>query len=946
MELNNKAYSSPSSLNELAFREQTLELLNKTVTKDFLTLIHGQKIEAILYGKGSYMDEETLYLAGRFIAPQLYVYPEAMAYMDYLHKRYGDELQILFLTAGYTPFIQGVVDQILHANGKGKLNYQVFGSSLTFSKGRGNINYLCLAATKRRVVKNIIARQGHIVFIADDEISNHGLFNSVTANGGKALRISHQSNHIHNQSWAHFIQENLSVNAITTELMKSGMVYGFGNTDALKKKYSKVFKKFSTYINKIGIAALPLKKYYKAQKTMGGYIESNLDRDRWIEIFNRLTFRNKSSILLRGPYYYHWLPSYIFVDSNTNHKKWKIQVTYALEALTLLYKYNVLAYWHKLSVEEQFLVLCIIDHYKNGVFSALNTIYAVSIKDPETISDKLLAYLDVVSEEITDLYYQLVFDRPNQNTLAHIVENHNFDQIVEILQKYPEDSKQGMRELDDPHTILLSVLSVLEKTDKQKKQYDMIVDFPCGGLELGLAFLSVFKILFKDKKPPTISHCFYSSKKIKRDVNVKARRDKPHWLFYFIPKHYHAAINNVLKHKGRILLYDNNATTFGTLTEVKQFFFDTYHLKTDAVVTAIYYSNISKSILGQKSEELLLGWQKILDYNPVANYISAFNTWNTSEKSNILESTFFESTLPINFVPPPSIDIAINTSPLFKVCRVHNCIDLFSSLACGANMIGIHAVYPANEQYESSQRQYFPLETLDKEYSLGLPVSKFEVKSIAAMQKYIPRGLKQVLIFEKPISITTMRKTIEAYKLKDVALYVQLQHRVDAYYIARIKKTITRHIIATIGIFQDDFYTYFEMLDKILNPDTDFILIDMSKHQPDVINNNQMYDSVSRMGFIQKIAPLIGGNKTAVLIADDTQIHIMQEYLSILKKSRVKTAGIDMQNNLEISPHEQKYRMIRDKGEIYQVRIRKSNDILAQWSNFITSARFKSLFGE
>ena len=195
-----------------------------------------------------------------------------------------------------------------------------------------------------------------------------------------------------------------------------------------------------------------------------------------------------------------------------------------------------------------------------------------------------------------------------------------------------------MRELDDPQIIVLSILSLLRQIEAKKKKYDMVINFPCGGTELGFAFISVFKLL--NKIPPGIINCLYSSKRIMRDPTIASKKESIHWLFNFIPEYYHQALKKQINKKGKILLYDNNVTTFSTLADVKSFFKSVYNMSVDGAVVAIYYSNISKCLLGKKSESLVSDWQKVLDYKPVTDYITAFNTWGTSKKGKIIENIY------------------------------------------------------------------------------------------------------------------------------------------------------------------------------------------------------------------------------------------------------------------------------------------------------------------
>ena len=430
-----------------------------------------------------------------------------------------------------------------------------------------------------------------------------------------------------------------SVKVINQELMMSNNIYGIYDTDSIKKQYAEVFVKFDKYINTIGIFTLPSTKYLKSQENINKYIRNKKDQEKWRDIFQQLIFNRKRNVFLRGASYYTWLPSYIFDDSRTAYEKWKSQYIYSFEGIKLIHQYHLLSFWSQFSTEEQLVILCIIDHYKNSILAEFNTIYRASLnhKGP---SDDIFSKIEIVAQECTDLYYSLVFNKPNKDSIVHLLRNNKTVKITEVMKKYLLE-QQGMRELDDPQIISLSILSLLKQIEIGKKRYDMIIDFPCGGTELGFAFVSILNLLYKDKKVPEVIHCFYSSKKVQRDPAIAVKMEMPQWLFNFIPKHYHKKLEETVQRKGSILLYDNNVTTFGTLAKVKQFFQDVYHMTADGAVAAIYYSNISKYLLGKKSEPLIAEWENILDFKPVTDYITAFNTWGTSKKGRIIESIFY-----------------------------------------------------------------------------------------------------------------------------------------------------------------------------------------------------------------------------------------------------------------------------------------------------------------
>lgn len=434
--------------------------------------------------------------------------------------------------------------------------------------------------------------------------------------------------------------DNASVRIINRELMKRNNIYGIDDTDSIKKQYKNVFAKFDKYINRIGIFNLPNKKYIESQDKISKYIIKSEDREKWKEIFQKFIFRRNNKIFLRGACYYNWLPLYIFDDKRSSFEKWKKQFADAFKGLSLIHQYSLLSFWPQLSIEEQLLILCILDHYKNSVFFALNNVYQISLDNPKVYSDDIFIRLDTMAQECTDLYYGLILDMPKVGVLGSLLTHNKKTNVVEIMKRY-QLRQQGMRELDDPQIISLSVLSLLKQSKAKKKRYDVVIDFPCGGTELGLAYVSFFKLLYKDEKAPVAIPCLYSSKKIQRDASVAAKKQTIQWLFNFIPEYYHKKFKKLLKQKRNFLLYDNNVTTFGTLSEVKGFLKDIYDISADGAVAAVYYSNISKCLLGKKSEILTKNWQKTLDYRPVTSYITAFNTWGTSKKGKIMEKIFF-----------------------------------------------------------------------------------------------------------------------------------------------------------------------------------------------------------------------------------------------------------------------------------------------------------------
>lgn len=267
---------------------------------------------------------------------------------------------------------------------------------------------------------------------------------------------------------------------------------------------------------------------------------------------------------------------------------------------------------------------------------------------------------------------------------------------------------------------------------------------------------------------------------------------------------------------------------------------------------------------------------------------------------------------------------------LFKICRVHNLKDLETVRNSEVNMIGLHAVYYNQKDYINKEKKYKPLyrnyDNID-----DLPIAIFELDSIREMQKYMPNNITQVILFQRALSTNRMKKCIELYNIPQDKCYIQLHYRINNEEINNIKNKVCKNIIATIGIYQKDFLEYFNKLQNMLDSTSDFILIDLSEHQ----SNLSIYDeSVDKLEKIREIAQIIQNNKIQIILADDTDPSTMKKYIYEMNKYNILIKGIDMQNAVEIDKKKQKYKLINDKGNFYQIKIRKSKKLMKKWNNF------------
>lgn len=270
---------------------------------------------------------------------------------------------------------------------------------------------------------------------------------------------------------------------------------------------------------------------------------------------------------------------------------------------------------------------------------------------------------------------------------------------------------------------------------------------------------------------------------------------------------------------------------------------------------------------------------------------------------------------------------------IFKVCRVHNLIDLKSVINNGATMIGIHAVILDREEYLKNEIKYKPcLSTESLNIDNRLPVHLYEIESIRIMQREMPKGISQAILFQQPIGVELMKKSCEIYSIPINNTYIQLHHRTTAEYINEIKNKLCKNIIAVVGMYQEDFNSYFWYIHDSLNENIDYILLDLSVHQSDFGNYNK---SINKLQKLQEIADKIKGNRIPILLADDTSVEEMHKYIEVLRIKNIFIKGIDMQNSVEIDKSKQKYVTLNDNNTKYQAKVRKSEVLLKDWKRFI-----------
>ncbi len=483
-----------------------------------------------------------------------------------------------------------------------------------------------------------------------------------------------------------------------------------------------------------------------------------------------------------------------------------------------------------------------------------------------------------------------------------------------------------MRELDN----IVSIYKFIKHltTSEKFKNVQYVISFAYGGISLGYSIISYLKVN-KYKSSPTLITSHFSSKKKLRENSEVPISSTSEWFYDYIPSNFSAEINRLKKETGTILLADNNSTTLRTLSLCKMFL-KKHKFNVQCAVVAFNYYNTVNYVLGSNSyEKMDYNWSTILDYEIIEEYVTAFNTWNSSEKSKIIEKVYFKNQQYNMFH-----NMEKKTGKMFKLCRVHNYIDLQTAINSGVNTIGIHAVNMNKDLYYINEENYQP--KLKNIYNRKYPVSDYEVEGIKKMVKSNLSQVNIVLVLEAMVDIDVIITCIKLYGLKDVVKYVQFQCRVTESYIKTIRNKLRLQFIFAIGINQEDFIDYFEHLNSDISHTNDLLLLDMSKHQPDFINkksinlcekNNfdQLQINMQRIKLLQNIP---------ILLAHDCDVKTLQSYYNLLKSHNIDVYGIDMQNGVELDISSQKYQLLQAHDGKVEIKIRKSPEKLKKWLQF------------
>ena len=324
-ELNNKMYVHGTSKDRYEFRKQTFELINKRVSESaYRKLSECGCADEILIGQN--VNEVFFEAVGIYTYKKLMKSDEdCKKIVDFIYKYYFGDIEFIFLTSGYEPFMKGLVKEYMKSFHK-NCTWRTIGSTIKFSNGCIYLKEVMTQEKKFQFVKKIIDYGNRVVFLADDSVEEKELFSVVFRNGGYAFNVRYDEK-LHESNWHELINDIEDENVFLSYLMKNSEV---ALSDC--KKVQNNF--FRLHMNEIGVICLNDIEY---QIFLGSF---NRDK-KIVEYIKKVSHKKEEKYYLRGRYYYYWLPSYITGSLESKYAGWKKIVIDGIDIIEHIARYNI-----------------------------------------------------------------------------------------------------------------------------------------------------------------------------------------------------------------------------------------------------------------------------------------------------------------------------------------------------------------------------------------------------------------------------------------------------------------------------------------------------------------------------------------------------------------------------------------------------------------------------
>ncbi|MFA6939525.1 MAG: hypothetical protein WCQ54_00865 [Clostridiaceae bacterium] len=614
LHLNSQAYEFKTISLEY-FRKETLALIERKLRED--NMINNQSKPVFSLN----LLENIFYNSARLVVKKLFYYKECIEYIKELKEIYGEELQVVFLSSGYRCFIHGVVDYFFDNYFEQHINYYILGSEIDITTEGIEEAFFMSQDMKQKVVEHLILKGANIIMIADDSVENPDLFDLVKKCGGDALIIDYKKDQLCSTVWKEALK--------TIQKEKLLEFYRRFNTRTILLE-DRVDNQFINYLSKqtnsVGIATISVEEY----KNWIEIIKDNTTKDIYLSIKKALDglFLKKNEIVyLRGKLYYYWLPENNNKLSNYMSDNYK-KLTQVLYQLRNIFKDVNLFEKSNNSYITRIIFLSILEHMQNIHLVVINMLEKAEIHMNKIISSN--KELNCLVQKITNLIFQILEDKFDYYFFIKTIEQIDFNLLNTLFDNYFV-YHQGMREQDNIVSIYRSVKLI--SSNSAKIDFDYVIPFFYGGSELGYSIVAFLQVNEITQKIPRLMNCHYSSKK-------EHRLGKKYEVDTFISKTYYGYLKEIRDGNLKLLLFDNNSTTFRTLMDSRTYF-EKYNNSVYSAVVSFNYNNLVDYLMDNKPYESVVdGWGNLLDYGIVEEYITAFDTWGTSEKGEYLKEIY------------------------------------------------------------------------------------------------------------------------------------------------------------------------------------------------------------------------------------------------------------------------------------------------------------------
>ena len=476
---------------------------------------------------------------------------------------------------------------------------------------------------QEKITRFLVSKGAKIIMLADDSNENPNLYNFVTTQGGLALKIDYQKGQLRSKVW----EEALV--SIKREILLEYYRNQNDSTRLLKKDSLNTFVNFlDQQTDIIGISRLNVEDYNSLMGELKEVLSKNF-YSKCKQNFNELFFTKENFVYLRGPLYYYWIPSGNGKQSEVISDNFKKLVTLLSNVQEILVE-SILLERIQSSNISNLLLLSILEHFQHVYLVVLNMIEKAEIdkKKPDVMHKVIEKHV----QNITDSIFEILELKYDFGKLTTLFLELDLEMLFENFCSH-FDYHQGMRELDNLVSIYHSIKHIV--SSEQEFNFDYVVQFFYGGAVLGYSMVSYLKVNNITKHIPKLLNSHYSSKK---EIRFGTKLD----VDYFIPFSHLHSLQKIKCGNNRILLFDNNSTTLKTLKDVKVFLEHYYNIVNCAVVSFNYVNLVNFKLNLKPYEELIEDWDDILNYQTAEEYITAFDTWGTSQKGTYLQNKFRE----------------------------------------------------------------------------------------------------------------------------------------------------------------------------------------------------------------------------------------------------------------------------------------------------------------